>query len=164
MADEPSTPGEQRLARLVVGGLVLFVAGLVGLVFLLVLLLAAVFFPDAVEFDGVMPVLWALLLMAPCAAIALAITVPARALVRASLRPSTALSHVVDAVTGWLSAFLVGVMLLEWTPGVRAHSLWPAVAVATVGLVLDPLVTRLGGGGGDAGGDGEGAGGVRGGS
>ncbi|MFE1293271.1 hypothetical protein [Streptomyces sp. NPDC058731] len=148
MDDEPSTPGERRLARLVVGALVLFVAGLVGLVFLLVLLVTAVLFPEAVEFEGVAPVFWALLLMGPCAAVAMAVTVPARALVRASLKPSPALARVCDAVFGWLSAFLVGVMLLEWTPGVRAHSLLPAVAVATVGLVLEPLAGRLGGGGG----------------
>ncbi|POX45142.1 hypothetical protein C3489_34865 [Streptomyces sp. Ru71] len=131
----------------------LFVAGLVGLVFLLVLLVTAVAFPDAVEFDGVLPVVWALLLMGPCAAVAMAITVPARALVRASLNPSPSVARVCDGVFGWLSAFLVGVMLLEWTPGVRAHSLLPAVAVATVGVLLEPLADRLGGkkqGGGDA--------------
>ncbi|MFF9814326.1 hypothetical protein [Streptomyces sp. NPDC014006] len=158
MDDEPSTPGEKRLARLVVGGLVLFVAGLVGLVFLLVLLVTAAVFPDAVEFDGVLPVLWALLLMGPCAAVAMAITVPARALVRASLHPSPSVARVCDAAFGWLSAFLVGVMLLEWTPGVRAHSLLPAVAVATVGLLLEPLTDRLGDGkskNGEAVGDGE---------
>ncbi|WP_177244559.1 hypothetical protein [Streptomyces sp. yr375] len=36
-------------------------------------------------------------------------------------------------------------MLLEWTPGVHAHSVLPAVAVATVGLVLEPLAKRVAG-------------------
>ncbi|MFI1167899.1 hypothetical protein ACH4UM_30950 [Streptomyces sp. NPDC020801] len=148
-ADRPSTPGEKRLARAVVGGLVLFVAVLVGLVFLLVLLVTAALFPAAIEFDGVAPVFWALLLLSPCAAVAAAITVPARRLAHARLRPAPAGARVLDAVFGWLSAFLVGVMLLEWTPGVRAHSLLPAVVVATAGLALEPLVERLGAGTGN---------------
>jgi hypothetical protein len=145
MGDEPSTPGEKRLARAVVGALVLFVAALVGLVFLLVLLVTAAVFPGAIEFDGLAPVFWAVLLMAPCSAIAVAITVPARHLVRAALTPSPSIARITDAVFGWLSAFLVGVMLLEWTPGVHAHSVLPAVAVATAGLLLEPLAERLGG-------------------
>jgi hypothetical protein len=143
--DEPSTPGEKRLARAVVGGLVLLVAALVGLVFLLVLLVTVAVFPGAVELDGLAPVFWALLLLAPCSVIAMAITVPARRLVHAMFTPSPAVARLSDTAFGWLSAFLVGVMLLEWTPGVHAHSVLPAVAVATVGLVLEPLVERLGG-------------------
>ncbi|SER54219.1 hypothetical protein SAMN04487983_101821 [Streptomyces sp. yr375] len=59
--------------------------------------------------------------------------------------PSPTTARLSDAAFGWLSAFLVGVMLLEWTPGVHAHSVLPAVAVATVGLVLEPLAKRVAG-------------------
>ncbi|WP_217206703.1 hypothetical protein [Streptomyces sp. AC550_RSS872] len=142
--DEPSTDGEKRLARAVIGGLVLWVTAVVGLVMLLVLLITVAVFPGAIEIDGLASVFWALLLLAPCSAIAAAVTVPVRRLVRGSLAHSVPAARLTDAVFGWLSAFLVGVMLLEWTPGVRAHSVVPAVAVATAGLVMAPLAERAG--------------------
>ena len=141
---EPSTPGDKRLARAVVGGLLLLVTALVGLVFLLVLLITVAVFPEAVQLDGLTSLFWALLLLAPCSVIATAITVPARRFVRATLAPSPTAARASDAAFAWLSAFLIGVMLLEWTPGVHAHSVLPAAAVATVGLVLEPLAERLG--------------------
>ncbi|MFE7166311.1 hypothetical protein [Streptomyces sp. NPDC057616] len=142
--DEPSTAGEKRLAGAVVGGLVLLVTALVGLLFLLVLLVTVAVFPEAVELDGLSSLLWALLLLAPCSVIATAVTVPGRRLVRTWLATSPMVAHLSDAAFAWLSAFLVGVMLLEWTPGVHAHSVLPAVAVATVGLAVDPIAERLG--------------------
>ncbi|MFI6561538.1 hypothetical protein [Streptomyces sp. NPDC050534] len=142
--ERPSTPSEKRLARAVVGGLILIVTALVGLLFLLVLLITVAVFPQAVELDGLTSLLWALLLLAPCSVIATAITVPVRRLVRARLAPSATMVRISDAAFAWLSAFLVGVMLLDWTPGVHAHSILPAVAVATVGLVIDPVVKRWG--------------------
>lgn len=142
--DEPSTPGEKRLAGAVVGGLVLLVMASVGLLFLLVLLVTVAVFPKAVELDGLTPLLWALLLLTPCSVIATAITLPARRLVRTWFTPPPTMARLSDAAFAWLSAFLVGVMLLEWTPGVHAHSVLPAVAVATVGLALEPIAERLG--------------------
>jgi hypothetical protein len=142
--DRPSTTSEKRLAGAVVGGLILIVTALVGLLFLLVLLITVAVFPDAVELDGLGSLLWALLLLAPCSVIATAITVPVRRLVRARLAPFATMVRITDAAFAWLSAFLVGVMLLQWTPGVHAHSLLPAAAVATIGLVLDPVVQRWG--------------------
>ncbi|MET8247432.1 hypothetical protein ABZV31_25230 [Streptomyces sp. NPDC005202] len=115
-----------------------------GLVFLLVLLVTAAVFPGTIEFDGLAPVFWALLLLAPYSAIAMSITVPTRRLVCASLPPLTHRCPA-GAAFGWLSAFLVGLMLLEWMPGVHAHSVLPAVVVATVGLLLEPLAQQLGG-------------------
>ncbi|MEV5340995.1 hypothetical protein AB0K93_21355 [Streptomyces sp. NPDC052676] len=139
------TAGERRLARAVVAGLVLLVAALVGLVFLLLLLVTVAVFPGAIEIDGLTAVFWALLLLAPCSLLAAAVTVPVRHLVRGALgTASPTAARCTDAAFGWLSAFLVGVMLLEWTPGVHAHSVLPAVVVATAGVALAPLVERVG--------------------
>ena len=142
--DQPSTTSEKRLAGVVVGGLILIVTVSVGLLFLLVLLVTVAVFPKAVELDDLSSLLWAVLLLAPCSVIATAVTLPVRRLVRASLTPSATMARISDAAFTWLSAFLVGVMLLEWTPGVHAHSVLPAVAVATVGLALDPIAERWG--------------------
>ncbi|MFI6661336.1 hypothetical protein ACIBL8_38050 [Streptomyces sp. NPDC050523] len=142
--DRPSTPSEKRLVRAVVGGLILIVTALVGLLFLLVLVITVAAFPKVVELDSPSSLLWALLLLAPCSVIASAITVPVRRLVRARFAPSATMVRISDAAFAWLSAFLVGVMLLDWTPGVQAHSILPAVAAATAGLLLDPLVERWG--------------------
>ncbi|MFJ3304641.1 hypothetical protein ACIPSA_16235 [Streptomyces sp. NPDC086549] len=43
-----------------------------------------------------------------------------------------------------MTYFIVGLMLLAWTPGVHAHSMTPALAVATAGLVFGLLAERLG--------------------
>ncbi|MEU6364832.1 hypothetical protein ABZ876_03555 [Streptomyces sp. NPDC046931] len=142
--DEPKTFGEKLLAGAVVGGLTLFAVVPVGLVYLLILLGTAAVFPQAIEFEGTAPVFWALLLLAPCVCLAMAITVPVRHLARASLRPSPAAGNMLDAACSWLTCFLVGLMLLTWTPGVHAHSMIPAVTVATASVVVGLLAERLG--------------------
>ncbi|GAA3071288.1 hypothetical protein [Streptomyces glomeratus] len=142
--DGPKTFGEKLLAGAVVGGLTLFAVFPVGLIYLLILLGTAAVFPQAIELEGIAPVFWALLLLAPCVVLAMAITVPVRHLARASLRPSAAAGNVLDAACSWVTYFLVGLMLLAWTPGVHAHSMVPAVAVATAGVAVGLLAERLG--------------------
>ncbi|MFF1556015.1 hypothetical protein [Streptomyces sp. NPDC058279] len=141
--DGPKTFGEKLLAGAVVGGLTLFAIVPVGLTYLLVTLGTAAAFPQAIELDGMASVFWALLLLAPCVLLAMGITVPVRHLARASLRPFAA-GGVLDAVCGWLTYFLVGLMLLAWTPGVHAHSTIPAVVVATAGVLVGLSAERLG--------------------
>lgn len=144
--DEPMTSGEKLLARAALGGVLSFAVVPVGLVLLLILLVTAALFPRAVELEGTAPVFWALLLLAPCSAIAMAVTMPVRHLVRAAfgLSLSPAIGNAVDAAFSWVTYFLVGLMLLAWTPGVDAHSMTPAVAVATAGVALGLLAERLG--------------------
>ncbi|MEU6216471.1 hypothetical protein ABZ845_02955 [Streptomyces sp. NPDC047022] len=142
--DEPMTSGEKLLARTALGGVLLFAVLPVGLMFLLVLLVTAALFPGAIELEGMAPVFWALLLLAPCSVIAMAITVPMRRLVRGAFSFSPAIGNAMDAAFSWVTYFVVGLMLLAWTPGVHAHSMMPAPAVATVGVVVGLLAERLG--------------------
>ncbi|MGW3202617.1 hypothetical protein [Streptomyces sp. NPDC001135] len=138
------TSGEKALARAVLGGVVLFAIVPVGLIYLLIILVTAALFPGEIELDGAAAVFWALLFLAPCSVIAMAVTMPVRHLVRGAFSVSPAAGHAVDAAFGWVTYFLVGAMLLAWTPGVHAHSLTPAVAVATAGVVFGLLAERLG--------------------
>ena len=142
--DEPMTTGEKLLARTALGGVLLFAILPVGLIFLLILLATAAFFPCEIELDGIAPVFWALLFLAPCAILAMAVTMPVRHLVRGAFSIPPAFDNAVDAAFSWVTYFLVGAMLLAWTPGVHADSLTPAVAVATAGVVFGLLAERLG--------------------
>ncbi|UXY28208.1 hypothetical protein [Streptomyces sp. HUAS TT20] len=142
--DESMTSGEKLLARAALGGVLLLAVVPVGLIFLLILLVTAAIFPRAIELDGIAPIFWALLLLAPCSAIAMAITVPVRHLVRGAFNTSPAVGKGAEAAFSWVTYLLVGLMLLAWTPGVHAHSMTPALAVATAGLVFGLLAERLG--------------------
>ncbi|MCC5479892.1 hypothetical protein [Streptomyces barringtoniae] len=61
-----------------------------------------------------------------------------------AIRPSPAVGTMPDAACSWVTCFLVGLMLLTWTPGVHALSMTPAVAVATAGVVVGLPTERLG--------------------
>ncbi|MEU8589514.1 hypothetical protein AB0C59_21320 [Streptomyces sp. NPDC048664] len=147
--DEPKSLGDRLLAGAVIGGLVLLAVAAVALFFLLVLLGTAALFPQAIEFEGKAPVAWALVLLAPCACIAMAVAVPLRHLTRAALQPSPRVGNALDAACSWLACFLTGLMLLAWTPGVHAHSMIPAVVVATACALLGPAAERFRTGRGD---------------
>ncbi|MFF4489137.1 hypothetical protein ACFY0F_22025 [Streptomyces sp. NPDC001544] len=122
--------GEKVLAGTALAGVTMVAVAGAGLFLLLVVLVTVAAFPGVIELDGLGAVLWAVLLVTPCAALASAVLYPARLV----LRDQRALRN--KLTLGWLGTFLTAVLVLEWTPGLHCHSLWPAVCVATLDVPL----------------------------
>ncbi|MGW7386841.1 hypothetical protein [Streptomyces sp. NPDC054794] len=134
--------GQKALAAVAGAGVGLMAAGAVGVFLLIVVLATVAAFPGAIELDGMGAVFWAVLFAVPCALVSSAVLFPFRVLLRNTLGGEGPRATAVDYAVGWFRTFLTVALVLECTPGVHAHSLWPAVCVATLDALLEAGLRR----------------------
>ncbi|MFI5977773.1 hypothetical protein [Streptomyces sp. NPDC051452] len=122
------------LVSMAMTGIGLFSAAAVG-VLLAVVAMTVTAFPGAAEVDGVGALLWAVLLVVPSALLVSALLTPVRLLLR-GLLPARSLRYML----GWCGTFLTAGLVTATAPGLRCHSLWPLLCVATLDALLEALL------------------------
>ncbi len=134
--------GEKSLAAVAGAGVALIAAGAVGLFLLVVVLGTLAAFPGVIELDGMGAVFWAVLFVVPCALVASVVVLPFRLVLRNVVGARGRRGLVAEYGLGWGGTFVTAALVLECTPGLHAHSLWPAACVATLDAVLEAGLRR----------------------
>ncbi|WP_267242578.1 hypothetical protein [Streptomyces sp. PR69] len=133
---------EKALAAFGLAGLSLGVLTALLLALLALGLTVAVASSRLIETDGLMPWLWAALLLVPYSLVASLCLSPLRLLTR-SARPSQRTAEALDAVASMASTFLGMLLTASFTPGLHVHAPWLPALLATLLIALaNLLITR----------------------